>query len=122
MKNIFPLLTFRSAPGKWPDLVGAFCYRQLPDWFTSYSSTPSDLIAMHAVHYALAVTYRTPPSIADAELVIRDFYSGAIVQRRTVPAGEHTVEVNVHKLRPGSYHYGLEIGGRPVAHHNLMVQ
>ena len=56
------------------------------------------------------------------ELIIRDFYSEAIIQRQSVPVGEHTVEANVSKLRPGSYHYALEIGGRPVAHHNLMVQ
>jgi hypothetical protein len=35
---------------------------------------------------------------------------------------EHTVAVSVSKLQPGSYHYALEVGGRPVAHHNLMVQ
>jgi hypothetical protein len=32
------------------------------------------------------------------------------------------LEVNVSRLQPGSYHYALEIGGRSVAHHNLMVQ
>lgn len=60
---------------------------------------------------------------SDAEkLIIQAFYSGAVVQRQAIPAGEHTVEVSVSKLRPGGYHYALEVDGRPVAHHNLLVQ
>ncbi|UOQ97733.1 zinc-dependent metalloprotease [Hymenobacter sp. 5317J-9] len=69
-----------------------------------------------------SISYRTPPSSAEAELVVRNYYSGAVVLRQPVPAGEHTVELNVAKLPPGGYHYALEIGGRPVAHHNLLVQ
>ncbi|MBO2010781.1 hypothetical protein [Hymenobacter negativus] len=69
-----------------------------------------------------SVSYRTPIGKQDVQLVIRDYFSGAVVQRQVVPAGEHTVEVNVSKLRPGGYHYALEVDGQPVAHHNLLVQ
>jgi hypothetical protein len=43
-------------------------------------------------------------------------------QGANVPAGEYTVDLKVETLPPGGYHYALEFGGKPVAHHNLLVQ
>lgn len=68
------------------------------------------------------VSYRTRQGNGEAELVIRDYFCGSVVQRQAVPMGEHTVAVRVAQLRPGSYHYTLEVGGQPLAHHNLLVQ
>ena len=69
-----------------------------------------------------SVSYRVPAGKQDVQLVIRTYFSGAVVQRQVVPAGAHTVEVSVGKLPPGGYHYALEVDGQPVAHHNLLVQ
>ena len=92
----------------------------------SVASVPKDVFLAQNVPNpcvgTTSVSYRTPEGRGEVQLVIRDYFSGAVVQRQVVPAGAHTVEVNVGKLRAGGYHYALELDGRPVAHHNLLVQ
>ena len=92
----------------------------------SAASVPKDIfLAQNAPNPCVgttSVSYRTPEGRGEVQLVIRDYFSGAVVQRQVVPAGAHTVEVNVGKLRAGGYHYALELDGLPVAHHNLLVQ
>ncbi|MBF9220227.1 hypothetical protein [Hymenobacter ruricola] len=96
-----------------------------PPVSTSTVATQDAFLAQNAPNPCsgrTSVSYRTPKGSAEAELVVRNYYSGAVVLRRAVAAGEHTVELNVTPLAPGIYHYALEVGGRPVAHHNLLVQ
>ncbi len=68
-----------------------------------------------------SVSYRLPASSGKAELVIRDVFSGRVWQRTPLQTGERTVEIQVHTLPPGAYHYSLEISGASVAHHQLLV-
>ncbi len=68
-----------------------------------------------------SVAYRLPAG-ETGELVVRDTFSGRVWLRQALNAGEHTVEVRLEKLPPGAYHYSLEVDGRPVAHHQLLVQ
>ena len=69
-----------------------------------------------------SVSYRVPAGAKSTQLVIRDSYSGRVWKRAILDAGEHTVDVPVSMLPPGAYHYSLEVDGRPVAHHQLLVQ
>lgn len=68
-----------------------------------------------------SVSYRAPDGSA-AQLIIRDTYNGRIWHREALDTGEHTVELNLYKLPPGAYIYTLELDGRAVAHHRLLVQ
>lgn len=68
-----------------------------------------------------SVSYRLP-SRETGELVVRDTFSGRVWLRQALSAGERTVDLRLEKLPPGAYHYSLEANGRPVAHHQLLVQ
>ena len=67
-----------------------------------------------------SITYRTAPG-SPAALVVRDAF-GRVWLRQEVAAGEHTVVLHLEKLPPGAYHYSLDVAGRPLAHHQLLVQ
>ncbi len=51
-----------------------------------------------------------------------DYLSGCEVRRWVVPAGEQSVDLDLHGLTSGPYHYALEVDGTAVARHNLLVQ
>ena len=68
-----------------------------------------------------SVSYRLPTG-ETGELVVRDTFSGRVWLRQALVAGEHAVELRLEKLPPGAYHYSIEADGRPVAHHQLLVQ
>ena len=69
----------------------------------------------------LAQNVPNPCAGSPAALVVRDAF-GRVWLRQEVAAGEHTVVLHLEKLPPGAYHYSLDVAGRPLAHHQLLVQ
>jgi hypothetical protein len=69
-----------------------------------------------------SISYRIPAGEQGAMLVIRDFISGKVLYQQALHDGEHTLSLSLQGLQPGPYHYALEISGRSVARHNLLVQ
>ena len=104
-RNYPPNVGLRSAPTPaGSSKAGAYLAQNVPNPCTGNTS----------------VTYRTPPG-GTAEFVVRDAF-GRVWLRQEVSAGEHTVELQLEKLLPGAYHYSLDVAGRPLAHHQLLVQ
>ena len=69
-----------------------------------------------------AIAYRVPNAESKARLLVRDAYSGRPRLEQPLASGEHSIILDVQSLPPGIYVYTLEIDGRPVANHKLLVQ
>ena len=69
-----------------------------------------------------AIAYRVPNAESTARLLVRDAYSGRPRLEQPLASGEHNITLDVQSLPPGIYVYTLEIDGRSVANHKLLVQ
>ncbi|MDO7877298.1 T9SS type A sorting domain-containing protein [Hymenobacter sp. ASUV-10] len=88
---------------------------------TSRATVPGTYLTQNVPNPCTGTTTISYRTTAPARLLVRDV-SGRLCRTEPLAAGEHTLTLDLRTLPAGLYIYTLEVAGRSLAHHKLLIQ